>query len=214
LDAVTGNLDAYWEGMRSTAGLTLLSFALALLVGTLVASWRVGPVPPLRWAGAIYVELFRNTPLLVLMYLYYFGLPKLGIRFSEYNTAVIALSLYTGSFVAETVRAGINSVAAGQGEAARALGLTFRQTLLDVIVPQALRTVVAPLGSLFIALIKNSAVAYTISVAELTGRVDVLITDTGRTIPLLLGGVAAYLLLTIPSGVAVNVIEHKVAVKR
>lgn len=214
MDAVTGNLDAYWEGMRSTAGLTVLSFFFALLVGTVAASFRVSPVPPLRFLGALYVELFRNTPLLVLMYLFYFGLPKVGIRFSEFNTAIMALSLYTGAFVTETVRAGINSVAVGQAEAARSLGLTFRQTMAEVVVPQALRTVVAPLGSLFIALIKNSAVAFTISVAELTGELETLISETGQAAPLLLGGVAAYLMLTIPAGAAVTALERKVAVKR
>lgn len=212
--AVTGNLDAYWEGMQATATLTLVSFALALALGTLVATWRVGPVPPLRWAGTIYVELLRNTPLVVLMFLYFFGLPKLGIRFSAFNTAVLALSLYTGAFVAETVRSGVNSVAVGQAEAARALGLTFPQTLTAVVVPQALRTVVAPLGSLFIALIKNSAVAYTISVSELMAQVDRLNTKTGQTIPVLIGAAVAYLLLTIPSGVAIGALERRLAIKR
>jgi glutamate transport system permease protein len=214
MEAVTGNLDAYLEGMRTTAALTVFSFAAALVLGTLVATWRISPVPPLRWAGAAYVELVRNTPLVVHMYLYLFGLPKVGISFSPFATALLALSLYTSAFVAETVRSGANSVAAGQAEAARALGLTFPQILASVIVPQALRTVVAPLGSLFIALVKNSAVAFTISVPELMGRVDRLITDTGQTIPLLVGAALAYLLLTIPSGMAVGVLERRVAVKR
>jgi glutamate transport system permease protein len=212
--AVTGNLDAYLEGMRSTAGLTVFSFAAALALGTLVAACRISPVAPLRWAGTVYVELLRNTPLVVLMFLYFFGLPKVGLRFSAFSTALLALSLYTGAFVAETVRSGINSVASGQAEAARALGLTFPQTLATVIIPQALRTVIAPLGSLFIALIKNSAVAFTISVPELSSRVDRLITDTGQTIPLLVGAVIAYLVLTVPSGLAVGVLERRVAVKR
>jgi glutamate transport system permease protein len=214
MGAVTGNLDAFLEGMRTTATLTVLSFAAALVLGTVVAAWRISPVPPLRWAGAAYVELLRNTPLVVLMFLYLFGLPKVGVRFSAFNTALLALSLYTGAFVAETVRSGVNSVASGQAEAARALGLTFPQTLATVVIPQALRTVVAPLGSLFIALIKNSAVAYTISVPELASRVDQLITDTGQAIPVLIGAVTAYLVLTIPSGVMVGVLERRVAVKR
>jgi len=211
---VLDNLDAYLSGMRTTATLTVVSFGVALVVGTLIASARISPVVPLRWAGAAYVELLRNTPLVVLMFLYYFGLPKIGLLFSGFTTAVLALSLYTGAFVAETVRSGVNSVATGQAEAARALGLTFPQTLATVIVPQALRTVAAPLGSLFIALIKNSAVAFTISVPELNGRVDRLITDTGQTIPLLVGAAVAYLLLTIPSGIALGVLERRVAIRR
>lgn len=214
MGAVLSNLDVYAEGMRTTAVLTLVSFAAALALGTLVAAARISPVPPLRLAGAAYVELLRNTPLVVLMFLFFFGLPKLGVRFSPFITAVMALALYTGAFVGETVRSGVNSVSQGQAEAARALGLTFPQTLAVVVLPQALRTVVAPLGSLFIASIKNSAIAFTISVAELTGRVDRLATDTGQTAAVLLAAGLAYLLLTIPSGLAVGLLERRVAVKR
>lgn len=214
MGAVTGNLDVYLEGLRTTLALVLLSYAAALALGTLVATARVSPVPPLRWAGATYVELLRNTPLVVLMFLFLFGLPKLGVVFSPFRTAVLALSLYTGAFVAETVRSGVNSVAGGQAEAARALGLTFPQTLSTVVLPQALRTVVAPLGSLFIALIKNSAVAYTISVPELARRVDELNTETAQTIPLLIGAAIAYLALTVPSGLAFGALERRMAVKR
>ncbi|MGH8999239.1 MAG: amino acid ABC transporter permease [Acidimicrobiia bacterium] len=214
MQAVFENLDVLLEGMRTTASLTVTSFAFALAIGILVATARVGPVPPLRWAGAVYVELFRNTPLAVLMVLYLFGLPKVGILFTPYVTALIALSLYTGAFVAETVRSGINTVSSGQLEAARGLGLRFTQVLAAVVVPQALRSVVAPLGSIFSALIRNSAVAFTISVPELSGRVDDLINQTAQTVPLLVGAAVAYLMLTIPSGLAFGVLERRVAIKR
>lgn len=214
MEAVTGNLDTYLEGLRTTVALTLTSYALALVIGTLVAAARIGPAAPLRWAGATYVELLRNTPLVVLMFLLVFGLPKVGFLFPPYEAAVLALSLYTGAFVAETVRSGVNSVPSGQAEAARALGLTFPQVLVTVVMPQALRTVVAPLGSLFIALIKNSAVAYTIAVPELARRVDELNTETAQTVPLYLGAAVAYLALTIPAGLAFGALERRVAVRR
>jgi glutamate transport system permease protein len=214
MGAVTGHLDVILDGMRVTAFLTLVSFAAALVLGTLVAACRISPVPPLRWVGAAYVELVRNTPLLVLMYISYSGLPKIGIRYSGLTCALITLSLYTGTFVAETVRSGVNSVPHGQAEAARALGMTFPGTLSAVVLPQALRTVVPPLGSLFIALIKNSAVAYTITVTELSKRIDQLHTDTGKTVPVFAAGAIAYLLLTIPSGVAVTALERRLAIKR
>lgn len=194
--------------------LTLLSWTMAFAVGLVVAAFRVSPVPPLRAAGTFYVETVRNTPLTVSMILFYFGLPKIGITYSAFWTAVIVLGAYTGSFVAETVRAGINSVAQGQAEAARALGLTFPQVLGIVILPQALRTVVAPLGSLFIALIKNSSVAAAISVIELTEVADRLNNETARAIPVFLGAAAAYLLLTLPSGFAVGALERRLAIKR
>ena len=194
--------------------LTLLAWTMAFAVGLVVAAFRVSPVPPLRAAGTFYVETVRNTPLTVSMILFYFGLPKVGITYSAFWTAVIVLGAYTGSFVAETVRAGINSVAQGQAEAARALGLTFPQVLGIVVLPQALRTVVAPLGSLFIALIKNSSVAAAISVIELTEVADRLNNETARAIPVFLGAAAAYLLLTLPSGFAVGALERRLAIKR
>ncbi|MGH2578214.1 MAG: amino acid ABC transporter permease, partial [Actinomycetota bacterium] len=160
MDAVTGNLEVFLEGLRTTAILTVVSFAAALTLGTLVAAARVSPVAPLRLAGTVYVELVRNTPLVVLMFLLYFGLPKIDIRFEPIPTAILALSLYTAAFVAEVVRAGINTVSRGQAEAARALGLTFSQTLASVVLPLAMRTVVPTLGSLFIGLLSNRAVAF------------------------------------------------------
>ena len=157
MHVVLDNLDLYLEGARLTVELTLGSFALALVLGTLTAAARVSPVPPLRAAGTFYVETVRNTPLVVIFVLFYFGLPKAGIKYSPVASAVIVLGLYTGTFVAETVRSGINSVAAGQAEAARSLGLTFPQTLGIVVLPQAFRTVVPPLGSAPASLVPGSS---------------------------------------------------------
>jgi glutamate transport system permease protein len=211
---VLDNFDLYLEGMRLTVELTLGSFALALVVGTLTAAARVSPVPPLRAAGAFYVETVRNTPLIVIFVLFYFALPKVGIEYSRFASAIIVLGLYTGTFVAETVRSGINAVAGGQAEAARSLGLTFPQTLGVVVLPQAFRTVVPPLGSVFIALIKNSSVALVIGVQELTFDANHLAHETAQAIPVYLGAAIAYLLLALPSGWVVSVIERKVAIKR
>lgn len=200
--------------MRRTVELSVLSFALAFVLGILVAACRVSPVPPLRWASATYIELVRNTPLLVLMALMVFGLPSIGFTFSYFSSAIIVLSAYTGTFVAETVRSGINSVSKGQAEAARAIGLTFPQTLRLVVMPQALRTVVGPLGGIFIALLKNSGLAVVINVPELTSAANQVGTETARFIPAFLGAAAAYLMLTVPSGFAVAWLERRVAIKR
>lgn len=186
----------------------------AFVVGVIVAAFRVSPVPPLRAAGAVWVELVRNTPLSVLFVLFVFGLTKVGVLYSFFTSAVIVLSAYTSTFIAETVRSGINSVSKGQGEAARAVGLTFPQTMRVVVLPQALRTVVGPLGNLFIALIKNTSIASVIAVVELTKVADNLNTETARPIPAFLGAGAAYLMLTLPAGFAVGFIERRVAFKR
>ena len=215
MSVVFDNLDLIFEGMRTTVSLTVLSYAAAFVIGIVVAAFRVSPVPPLRAVGTAYVGAVRNTPLAVLMILFFFGFPDVGIQFESYFvSAVIVLSAYTGSFIGETVRAGINAVSRGQGEAARALGLTFPQTLRVVVLPQALRTVVAPLGSIFVALIKNSALAALISVQDLSGNAQDLITEFAEPIPIFLGAAVAYLILTLPSELVVNVIERRVAIKR
>ena len=215
MDVVLDNLDLFLDGTRTTVSLTVLSFAAALVIGAVVAGFRVSPVPPLRAVGAFYVGTVRNIPLAVLMVLFFSGFPDAGIIVdSRYLSAIIVLAAYTGAFVAETIRAGINAVAAGQGEAARSLGLTFPQVLVIVVLPQAVRTVVGPLGSIFIALIKNSSLAALISVSELAGNAEQLITDTAQPIPIFLATAVAYLALAIPAGRAVAALERRVAIKR
>ncbi len=214
MDVILDNLDRFAEGTWTTIQLTLISFACAMVIGVLVASFRVSPVPPLRWAGGLYVETVRNTPLLVLLILAFFGLPKLGLTWSPFVTAVIIISAYTCAFFAEVVRAGIHTVAAGEAEAARALGLTFPQVLGHVVLPQALRSVVQPLGSLFSALVRNTSLAYAISVVELTGTADRIGNETAEYLPAFIGAFIAYLVLTIPTGFAIGVIERRVAVRR
>lgn len=214
MNVVFDNLDVFLAGMRRTVELSVLSFAIAFIVGNVAAAFRVSPVPPLRLASATYVELVRNTPLLVLMFMMVFGFPSIGLTFSFYAAAIIVLSAYTGTFVAETVRSGINSVSRGQVDAARAVGLTFPQVLRMVVMPQALRTVVAPLGGIFIALLKNSSLAVAINVPELTSAAEQIGTDTAQFVPAYLGAAAAYLMLTIPSGFATGWLERRVAIKR
>ena len=214
MDVVLRHLDTYAAGFRMTLWLSVVSFALAMLLGIVVSTMRVSPVAPLRAAGLTYVETFRNIPLTVFFALAVFGLPKAGVNLSFWGFAVLVLSLYTGAFVAEALRSGINTVAAGQAEAARSLGLTFGQTLRYVVVPQAARTVVQPIGSLFIALVKNSAIASAFAVAELTQVLDQLAEREAATVALLVGTAIAYLLITIPAGLLTGVVERRVAFKR
>jgi glutamate transport system permease protein len=214
LSVLVHNFGAFAAGFRTTLALTLASFAGALAIGLVIASMRVSPVAPLRAAGTAYVETIRNIPLLVLMFLFYFGFPKIGIQYPPFPGAVIVLSAYTGSFVAEAIRSGINTVARGQGEAARAIGLTFPQSLRLVVLPQALRAVVAPIGNLFVALVKNTALASTIAVVEL-GRVYTdLINETAQPVPILIGTAVCYLSLALTGGWVFSVIERRVAIKR
>jgi glutamate transport system permease protein len=182
--------------------------------GVVIAAFRVSPVLPLRVVGTAYVETIRNCPLTVLFVLFFFGLPEAGIIQPRFASAVIVLTLYTSAFVAEVVRAGLNTVAAGQAEAARALGLTFPQVLGHVVLPQALRTVVQPLGNLFVALIRNSSIAYTISVIELTGTTQRLATETADFFPVFITAACIYLALTLPSAWLIGRVERRVSVRR
>ncbi|MEX0789802.1 MAG: amino acid ABC transporter permease, partial [Actinomycetota bacterium] len=186
----------------------------AVVIGVVVAGFRLSPGPPLRAAGAFYVETVRNIPPLVLLLVFYFGFPDIGIVYSEFVSAALILALYTGAFVGEAIRSGINTVARGQAEAARAVGLTFSQTLVLVVMPQALRSVVPPMGNLFIALVKNTSLASVISVAELTFISKRLITDTAEGLLVFFGTAMAYLVLTLPAGWIVGRIERKSAIKR
>jgi glutamate transport system permease protein len=211
---VLDNLDLYRQGFVGTITITVCAFALAFLLGLIIATFRVSPVPPLRWAGMIWVEGLRNVPLTVILFVAFFGGPDLGLSFTQWQTAVLACGAYTSAFVAETVRSGFNAVPPGQAEAARALGLTFPQVLGTVIWPQAIRSVVPPLGSVFIALTKNSALALTIGAIELTNITLELINKTAQVFPLFIGTAIAYLIITLPSGYLISVIERKVAIRR
>jgi glutamate transport system permease protein len=214
MNVLVHNFPAFAAGFRTTLALTLASFAGALAIGLVVASMRVSPVAPLRAAGTAYVEIVRNIPLLVLIFLFYFGFTKIGIRYSEFDTAVIVIAAYTGSFIAEAIRSGVNTVAQGQAEAARAIGLTFPQSLRLVVLPQALRAVVAPIGNIFVALIKNTALALTISVMDLGFQYQHLTHETAQPVPILLGTAVGYLALALTAGWLFSVLEHKVAIKR
>ena len=217
LSTITDNLDVYLEGFVGTLKLTALGATGSLVLGTLLATMRVSPVPSLRAAATGYVEILRNCPLPVLAVLLAFGLPKLGPPiqgFSFFTWAVLAIALYHAAFVCEALRSGVNSVSTGQGEAARSLGLTFGQTMSLVVLPQAFRTVVPPLGNILIALTKNSAVAATIDVTDITNQTEFVINDTVDPLAALAGAAFFYLILTLPTGVLVGRLERKTAFSR
>lgn len=185
------------------------------MLGTVLGAFRVSPVAPLRWLGATYVEIVRNTPLTLVFIFFVFVAPQVGIQVPFFISAVFALSIYTAAFVCEAVRSGVNSVSVGQAEAARAVGLTFTQTLNLVILPQAIRTVIPPLINIFIALTKNSSVAGGFFVVELFGVGKQLANAyPGDVIPVLLGVGFFYLLITVPSGFLAGWAERKAAFAR
>jgi glutamate transport system permease protein len=209
------NFSLLWDAFLTTLGLSLLAGLLALVLGTLLAAARVSPIPPLRGLATFYVETFRNTPLTVVFFFLIFGLPQIDFILGFYTGAVLSLGLYTAAFVCEAVRSGINAVSAGQAEASRAIGLTFGQSLREVVLPQAFRTVIPPLGNVFIAMVKNSSIAAGFATSELSSLLPRLVNaDAGQLTAVLLGVVIAYMLITLPMAFAVNRIERRVAILR
>jgi glutamate transport system permease protein len=215
LDFVFEQRGLIFDGFAMTVRLAVVSGVLSFVIGTLLAVMRVCPVPPLRWAGAAYVTVLRNTPLTLVFVFSTFGLPRLDIRFSFFTFAVIALTAYTSAFVCEVVRSGINSVAPGEIEAARSIGLPFAQVLSLVVLPQAFRAVIPPLSSTFIALVKNTSIAVAFSVAEATSILRRLQNqDASATFALLFVTAAGYVVLTLTLSFAFNRLERRTAVAR
>ncbi len=203
------------DAFLTTLSLAVVSGLLALVLGTILAAMRVSPIPPLRGFATCYVEVFRNTPLTVVFFFIIFGLPQIDFVIGFFPGAVLSVGLYTAAFVCEALRSGINAVSAGQAEAARALGLTFGQSLREVVLPQAFRTVVPPLGNVLIAMVKNTSIAAGFSVSELSSLLPRLVNaDAGDLTLVLVGVVVGYMVITLPSALAVNQIERRVAILR
>ena len=215
MDFVIEQRSLILEGFVMTARLAATSGVLSLVIGTVLAVMRVCPIAPLRWAGAFYVTVVRNTPLTLVFVFSAFGLPRLDIRFSFVTFAVIALTAYTSAFVCEVVRSGIGSVAAGEIEAARSIGLPFGKILTLVVLPLAFRAVIPPLSSVFIALTKNTSIAVAFSVAEATSILRRLQNqDASATFPLLFATAAGYLILTLVLSAGFHRLERRVRVLR
>ena len=227
--------DVFAGGFLVTLQICVLAAIGALVLGAVVAVLRISPVPPLRAVGTAYVTIFRNTPLTVVMFFAAFGLPALGsnadflripvldVLFSRLGTdlpyfrfALIALVLYTGAFVCEALRSGVNAVPPGQAEAARSLGLTFGQNLRYVVLPQSWKAAVVPLGSVIIAMIKNSAlVGFFGVIGDLAQTADQLTSAEGHAfIPVAIGISIGYLIMTVPLGALLDRLEKRQAVAR
>ncbi|WP_327698083.1 amino acid ABC transporter permease [Streptomyces sp. NBC_00459] len=212
-------LGAFWM----TVKLTALSALGSLVWGTLLAAMRVSPVPLMRGFGTAYVNIVRNIPLTVIIVFTSLGLADIfGVTMGAsddfplqgFRLAVLGLTAYTAAFVCEALRSGINTVPPGQAEAARAIGLSFSQVLGLVVLPQAFRSVIGPLANVLIALTKNTTVAAAIGVAEAASLMKTMIENEAQL--LLIGAVFAFgfVVLTLPTGLALGWLSKRLAVKR
>lgn len=208
-------------GFWLTIKLALVGALGSLVLGTVLAGMRVSPIPVLRSAAGVYVTTLRNTPLTLVVFFSFFALgANLGLEFSDTITtngfwlAVVGLVAYTSAFVCEAIRSGVNTVPVGQAEAARSIGLTFAQSLRLVVLPQAFRSVIAPLGSVFIALTKNTTIAATIGVGEAAGVMRDLIESESEVFAIFFGVAIGFVVLTLPVGLLFGTVARRMAVQR
>jgi len=214
--------EAFW----TTIQLTVFSAVGALILGTVLAGMRLSPVPMLNWLGTSYVNVVRNTPLTLIILFCSFGLSQtLGITLVDsqsttsiedgnFRLAVLGLTVYTASFVCETIRSGVNTVPLGQAEAARSLGFTFGQNLRMILLPQAFRAVLIPMGSVLIALTKNTTIASAIGVAEAALLMKEMIENTAALLVIGVIFALGFMVLTLPMGLLFGWLGKKYSVSQ
>jgi len=218
--------DRIYAAFWITIELTVFAAIGALVLGTVLAAMRLSPVPVMRWLGTTYVNVVRNTPLTLILVFCSLGLANTlhitltdpmsptSIVDSNFRLATLGLAVYTAAFVCEAIRSGVNTVPIGQAEAARSLGLTFSQNLRIILLPQAFRAVIIPLGSVLIALTKNTTIASAIGVAEAALLMKEMVENTSAL--LLVGSIFAvgFVILTLPMGLFFGWLGKRLAVLR
>lgn len=216
ISVLTDNSDEFLAGFWVTVRLVVFAFAIAMVVGTLVAALRIAPSKWLQRLGGVYVETFRNVPLLVLLFISFAGLRRAGVDIGPWTAGIASLGLYTAAYVAEVLRSGVFSVSKGQIEAALSLGYTYAQALRRVVFPQAFRTVISPLGSLIIAMIKNSAIigVSLLALPDLLKTARVVQSRTFETNEAFFWAAAGYLLLTVTATFTIRALERRYAIHR
>jgi len=203
---LTENLDMYLLGFKNTIMSSLVALIASLILGVLIAIMRIAPLKPLNWLGTAYVEFIRNIPLLIITFFFF-----LGLKLSGLYAGTLALTIYTSSFIAEAIRAGILSVPKGQMEAARSSGLTYGQAMRLVILPQAVKIVIPPLGNQFINLVKNSSILAVVAGLDLMYHGDLISSRTFVVFDVYIFVAAFYLILTIPLSFGVGYLEKRLA---
>jgi glutamate transport system permease protein len=216
LELLTDNLGAFASGFWVTLRLVLIAGAIALAVGTLVAALRVAPSPWMQRLGGVYVETFRNIPLLVLLFISFAGLRRAGLPISNWAAGTASLGLYTAAYVAEALRSGVFAVGRGQREAALSLGFSQAETLRRIVLPQAFRTVIPPLASITIAMIKNSAIVGVslLALPDLLKEARIVQSRTFRTDEAFFWAAVGYLILTGTATLAFRRLERRYAIRR
>jgi polar amino acid transport system permease protein len=197
-EPIGNNAQLFAQGTRVTVQLTVVSGLVGIVLGIVAALGKVSRVAPLRWLAGAYVWVMRGTPLLVQVLFVYFALPEIHplLRMDEFTAACVALALNVGAYNAEAIRAGLLAVPKGQVEAARSLGLNRWYTFRDVTFPQAFKIALPPLVNNIVALLKDSSLAFTIGVVELTNAGSQVKSTSFQAVPVFIATAIIYLLLT------------------
>lgn len=208
-------LTSNWQNFLTGFGWTLLSSVLALIasliIGSLIAIFEVVPNKILRIIGTVYVEIFRNIPLLVIAMFFYLVIPMYFIKINGFTAGTIGLTIYTSAFIAETVRSGINSVDIGQMEASRAMGMKYSQAMRHIVLPQAFKIVIPPLGNQFVNLVKNSSVLAFVAGFDLMYQGNTIASTTFQTVNTYFIVAVFYLVITLPISYYMQHLERKLA---
>ena len=211
-------LAKYWQvflltGLKNTLLLTIISVALGTVLGTLVAMAKMSRFKVLRALISVYIEVLRGTPILLQLYIFYFVLPNVFtfLKLSQFMWVAIALCVNSSAYVSEVIRSGIQAVDKGQTEAARSLGLSQSQTMLKVILPQAVRYVLPAVGNEFIALLKETSVAGYVAVVDLTRAGNLVRNNTFDTFNSLMLIAVSYLLMVVFLTKALGILERRLA---
>lgn len=216
IDVLTDNFDRFVAGLWVTVRLVGVGFVVALVLGTLVAALRVAPSRLLRSLGGVYVEVFRNIPLLVLLFIAFAGVRRAGLDISAWTAGTLSLGVYTSAYVGEALRSGVAAVSEGQMDAGLSLGFSHRDVLRRIVLPQAFRTVIPPLGSITIAMIKNSAIvgASLLALPDLLKEARIVNSNTFQTTEAFFWAAVGYLLLTATATVIFRALEARYAIRR
>ena len=209
---------SYWQvflfqGLKNTLLLTCISVALGTLLGTFIAMAKMSKIAPLRWIFSVYIEVLRGTPILLQLYLFYFVLPNLlpFLELSPFMWVAIAMCVNSGAYVSEVIRSGIQAVDKGQTEAARSLGLSQSQTMMRVVLPQAVRNILPALGNEFIMMLKETSLASTFFLGDLMTSHKIVSGATYLQLESLIIVGAIYLCITFPLSKLVNWFEKKMS---
>ncbi|WP_110955312.1 amino acid ABC transporter permease [Anaerosinus massiliensis] len=207
---VANALPLLLEGALVTIQITALSVGSGLVIGLFAGIARLATLWPIRVLAAIYVDFIRGTPLLVQIFIIYFALPMLtGMRVDPFIAAITACSINSGAYIAEIFRAGIESIDQGQMEAGRSLGMSWSQTMRYIIVPQAFKRIIPPLGNEFIAMLKDSSLVSVIGFEELTRRGQLIIARTYGSLEIWITVAFIYLLMTLTISRFVAYLERR-----